>query len=33
VRGLLMLLGGVAAFAGYALLPLADAYAIASRSH
>src|SRR5688500_17276409 len=29
VRGLLMLLGGVAAFASYALLPLADAYAIA----
>ena len=28
VRGLLMLLGGVAAFASYALLPLADAYAI-----
>jgi len=28
VRGLLMLLGGVAAFAGYAFLPLADAYAI-----
>ena len=27
-RGLLMLLGGVAAFASYALLPLADAYAI-----
>lgn len=28
VRGLLMLVGGVAAFVGYALLPLADAYAI-----
>ena len=27
-RGLLMLVGGVAAFAAYALLPLADAYAI-----
>ena len=29
LRGLLMLVGGVAAFVGYALLPLADAYAIA----
>lgn len=29
LRGLLMLIGGVAAFAAYALMPLADAYAIA----
>lgn len=29
LRGLLMLVGGVAAFTGYALLPLADAYTIA----
>jgi drug/metabolite transporter (DMT)-like permease len=29
LRGVLMLVGGVAAFVGYSLLPLADAYAIA----